>query len=119
VATLSLPVIGETPNEIYLYGTASIVLAKFGTIVNAPIGGGGGNFTVGNPNPQTLVSSGQMQGIWQKPDGTVSVSYEIAFKLPMPWNGASANWTGTWSISWTVAAHSAGPPPPTGLRIVG
>ena len=115
MATLSLQVLSEAPQEIYLYGAASLALASFGTIVNLPIGGGGGNFKVGTPNATTLVSSGQVKGTWQKSDGTVSVPYEMDFKLQMPWDGTVAHWTGTWSMSWTVQLDT--PQPPTGLHV--
>jgi hypothetical protein len=109
VAKLSLKVIGESPNEIYLMGTATIVLSDFGLNVNLEIGGNGGIFTVGKPNSITFATSGNVTGTWPKPDGTASVSYEFDFNLPMPWDGTSANWIGTWSISWTVVPRSAKP----------
>jgi hypothetical protein len=101
-ATISLQVKGETPDEIYLWGTASIVLANFGSIVIEPIGGDGGIFKINKPNSTTFITGGTVKGTWEKSDGTASVRYEFDFNLPMPWDGTSANWIGTWSISWIV-----------------
>ena len=98
-ASFDLMLLSEAPGEIYVFGSAALGIAGLGSVYGGAIGGDGGIFKPGQPN-LAAASSGRQQGVQVFP--SYRVTYDIGFKLPMPWNGSRANCAGLWWARWTV-----------------
>ena len=99
--TLGLLAIPDVPpGELYVYGGMSLSVPGFYSADVAGIGGPGGDFLPGQP--LDTQSGGQGSGEILSTDHQELLDYTLGFSLDMPWNGTSADCTGTWWADYTL-----------------
>jgi hypothetical protein len=91
VIALNLNIVGDVPNRLYVFGSIQVTTAN--SVVYGPaIGQSAGLFGPGQPAVGILQGRGQGQ--------SAGVQFDVGFDLAVPWDGTSADCTGTWWAVW-------------------